>query len=209
MSEAQDKQPETPKEYDFFISYRGKDDAWAQWIAWQLKAAGFEVFLQAWNFQTGDNVIAKMQEGLTKSERAILLLSPHYFESPNTTAEWTAAIAKVLADKPEFVIPVLIEKCDLGLLAPYLYIDLNDIIDPAAARKRLLDGIKPNPGAPTTEPPFPRRSAAAPTPQSVPASPVRSQPSATFRSAVTITSPVATMRLSPSAALCFLANRLR
>jgi len=28
---------------DFFISYTGVDHAWAEWIAWQLQAAGYVV----------------------------------------------------------------------------------------------------------------------------------------------------------------------
>jgi hypothetical protein len=32
---------------DFFISYTGVDRAWAEWIAWQLEAAGYTVVLQA------------------------------------------------------------------------------------------------------------------------------------------------------------------
>jgi TIR domain len=31
---------------DFFISLSGKDKVWGDWIAWQLKDAGFEVIYQ-------------------------------------------------------------------------------------------------------------------------------------------------------------------
>jgi hypothetical protein len=31
----------------FFISYTAADDAWAQWIAWQLEAAGYTARIQA------------------------------------------------------------------------------------------------------------------------------------------------------------------
>lgn len=30
---------------DFFVSYTGRDKAWAEWIAWQLEHAGFRVLI--------------------------------------------------------------------------------------------------------------------------------------------------------------------
>lgn len=38
---------------DFFVSYTGKDQAWAEWIAWQLQQSGRSVLLQAWHFHAG------------------------------------------------------------------------------------------------------------------------------------------------------------
>jgi hypothetical protein len=35
---------------DFFISYTAADQAWAEWIAWQLEAEGYTTVLQAWDF---------------------------------------------------------------------------------------------------------------------------------------------------------------
>jgi hypothetical protein len=35
----------------FFISYTGADQAWAEWIADQLEAAGHTTVLQAWDFR--------------------------------------------------------------------------------------------------------------------------------------------------------------
>jgi cephalosporin-C deacetylase-like acetyl esterase len=43
VSEAQDAQ-----RCDFFVSYTGADTAWAEWIAWQLKTAGYAVISQAY-----------------------------------------------------------------------------------------------------------------------------------------------------------------
>ncbi|MBV5337401.1 MAG: toll/interleukin-1 receptor domain-containing protein, partial [Deltaproteobacteria bacterium] len=37
-----------PKTKDFFISYTGADKNWAEWIAWQLEEAGYQVVIQAW-----------------------------------------------------------------------------------------------------------------------------------------------------------------
>ena len=35
--------PASIYEYDFFITYTSADRAWAEWIAWQLKSAGYRI----------------------------------------------------------------------------------------------------------------------------------------------------------------------
>jgi TIR domain-containing protein len=47
---------------DFFVSYTGADRAWAEWIAWQLEAEGYQVLVQAWDFEPGDNFVARMRD---------------------------------------------------------------------------------------------------------------------------------------------------
>jgi hypothetical protein len=47
---------------DFFISYNSADLAWAEWIAWQLEAAGFTTIVQAWDFRPGSNFVVEMQK---------------------------------------------------------------------------------------------------------------------------------------------------
>jgi hypothetical protein len=32
---------------DFFVSYTSADRAWAEWIAWQLEAEGYQVAIEA------------------------------------------------------------------------------------------------------------------------------------------------------------------
>jgi phage replication-related protein YjqB (UPF0714/DUF867 family) len=41
---------------DFFISYTGKDQKWAEWIAWHLEEAGYSTVLQAWDFHASRNL---------------------------------------------------------------------------------------------------------------------------------------------------------
>jgi hypothetical protein len=46
---------------DFFVSYTSADRAWAEWIAWQLEAEGYQVVVQAWDFCPGRDWIHEMQ----------------------------------------------------------------------------------------------------------------------------------------------------
>jgi len=63
---------------DFFISYNGADQRWAEWIGWQLEEAAYSVILQAWDFLPGSNFVVQMDRALTLAPRMIAVLSPQY-----------------------------------------------------------------------------------------------------------------------------------
>lgn len=48
---------------DFFVSYTSADGDWANWIAWELEAAGFTVLVQEWDFVAGSNWQFAMDRG--------------------------------------------------------------------------------------------------------------------------------------------------
>ena len=54
---------------EFFVSYTGADQAWAEWIADQLEAAGHPVVLQAWDFRPGENFVLRMNQALEQAEQ--------------------------------------------------------------------------------------------------------------------------------------------
>lgn len=126
---------------DFFITYNGKDQNWAEWIAATLEGAGYSTALQAWDFRPGDNFMAAMDHALATCRHTLGVLSPNYLTSVFTRAEWTAAYRQSLLGKPRAFIPVRVASCDVApLLGPLAYIDLVDIDEPEA-RRRLLDGV--------------------------------------------------------------------
>jgi TIR domain-containing protein len=67
---------------DFFVSYTGADRAWAEWVAWQLEQAGYQVIVQAWDFEPGDNFVARMRDALEHADRTLALISAAYLVSP-------------------------------------------------------------------------------------------------------------------------------
>jgi hypothetical protein len=54
---------------NFFISYTRADSVLAQWIAWQLEAAGYTTLIQAWDSRPGMNFLAWMNEAATDHEQ--------------------------------------------------------------------------------------------------------------------------------------------
>ena len=145
-----------PGQVDYFISYTSADRTWAEWIAWQLKEAGSSVVLQAWDMVPGLDFLHEMQKATTTAGRTLAVLSPAYFTSQFSEAEWRVAFADDPSGEQRRLIPVrVVDFQPAGLLATRIYIDLVGK-DRQAARAALLEGIKAQPAAvPTKEPVFP------------------------------------------------------
>lgn len=76
---------------DFFVSYTGADRPWAQWIAWELEAAGYSALIQAWDMPAGSNFVHEMHAATRSGARTIAMLSPASLASEFCEAEWGAA----------------------------------------------------------------------------------------------------------------------
>jgi hypothetical protein len=101
-----------PAQVDFFISYTAADRAWAEWIAWQLEAAGYTTVLQAWDFQPGTDFVHQMQRATQEADRTIAVVSPAYFGSQFGEAEWRVAFAKDPTGEHGLLVPVRVEVTD-------------------------------------------------------------------------------------------------
>jgi hypothetical protein len=157
---------------DFFISYTGNDEQWAEWIAWTLEAAGFSVIYQKWDFRPGSNFVLQMQRAAARCQRTIAVLSPQYLRSAYGAPEWSAAFVNDPEGLHQTLVPIRIAECEPdGLLKSILYIDLVGT-DDDEARGRLLDGVARRRAKPSSKPAFPgsnSRSAAPSFPASHPA----------------------------------------
>ena len=130
-----------PERRDFFISYTGVDQQWAEWIAMQLEEAGSTVFLQAWDFRPGSNFVDEMGRAAKAAERTLLVLSSAYLNSDYAFAEWAAAFRRDPRGRKGLLLPVRIEACEVEeLLGSIIYIDLVGL-EETEARERLLAGI--------------------------------------------------------------------
>ena len=110
---------------DFFISYTNPDQPWAEWIAWQLENAGYTTIIQAWDFHAGTNFVANMQRAMTESACTIAVITPAFFTSPYTEAEWTSAFSNDPAGaNRKFLMVRVGEVKPIGLLKTMVYIDL-------------------------------------------------------------------------------------
>lgn len=140
-----------------FVSYNSADRAWAEWIAWHLEAADYDVVIQDWDFRPGSNFVLEMQRATAETDCTLAVLSPSYLDASYTHPEWAAAFARDPEGKERRLVPVRVEPCELtGLLAQIVYIDLVGL-DEAAAREYLLTRLALGRARPLKPPPFPGR----------------------------------------------------
>jgi tetratricopeptide (TPR) repeat protein len=140
---------------DFFVSYTSADRAWAEWIAWQLEAEGYQVIVQAWDFTAGRDWTHEMQHATSTAERVVTVLSAAYLRSAHREAEWRVFYAQDPSGEQALLVPVRVDKVDPpGLLKTRIYVDFVDQ-DSAGARTALLAAARGARNKPTQEPEFP------------------------------------------------------
>lgn len=71
----------------FLTRYTSADRAWAEWVARQLEQAGYQVIVQVWDFEPGDNLVVRMRDALEQADRTLALISAAYLASPYCTDE--------------------------------------------------------------------------------------------------------------------------
>lgn len=130
------------KTKDFFISYTSVNKEWAEWIAWTLEqSGGYTCILQSWDFVPGQDFMQQMRRAVDASEQIIAILSNDYLESAFAGAELNAAFVKDPLGLKRILIPVRIQKCELGgMLEGRIFIDLVDK-EKIIAKRDLLAGI--------------------------------------------------------------------
>ena len=151
-----------PGSVDFFVSYTSADRPWAEWIAWELEAAGYSTLLQAWDMRPGSNFVLEMHRAAQAGERTLVVLSPAFLESGYGGAEWAAAFVADPTGEQRKLVPVRVRDCEpRGLLKAVVYVDVVGLSEPAS-RDALLAGVRMRRAKPPDAPGFPGREARAP-----------------------------------------------
>jgi TIR domain len=154
---------------DFFVSYTGANEGWAEWIAWELEEAGYTTFTQAWDFDAGAHFVNEMHRATQLASRTIAVLSHTYVESSYAHAEWQEAWRTDPTGSERKLLAFRVEDCPRpGLLGQLVSVDLFGV-DQETARTRLLAAVRrgrrkpplppgfPAQESPSTQPPFPGR----------------------------------------------------
>jgi tetratricopeptide (TPR) repeat protein len=140
---------------DFFVSYTSADRPWAEWIAWELEAAGYHVVVQAWDMPAGSNFVHEMHEATRSGARTIAVLSPAFLASGFCEAEWGAAFRSDPVGRERRLVPVRVRECNPdGLLGSVVYADVVGLSE-QASRDALLAAVSAVRGKPPEAPAFP------------------------------------------------------
>ena len=101
--------------YDVFLSHASEDTAWCETLAERLRNDGVRVWLDKWELQPGDHLLARLNDGLKKSRKMVAVWSASYFRDDKV---WTLAESfsqqhgdALSHDRP--IIPVLMQDCDI------------------------------------------------------------------------------------------------
>ncbi|MCK9878693.1 protein kinase [Frankia sp. Ag45/Mut15] len=125
--------------WDFFIAHASADQQWADWIAWELEAAGYQVLLQAQEGAARSRWTADLRDGIRHCAQVLVLLSGSGPASVVEQIGWGATHDAEAETHTGRFVPVRVEDCphsDPPGTAPVL-----DLFGYSAdtARKTLLD----------------------------------------------------------------------
>lgn len=113
-----------------FVSHSSKDKPIVDRIVSDLKKEGISVWYDKFEIEAGDNIVEKVNEGLKDSKYFLIVLSPNALASSWVVEETSFAVLQQITSRGVFVIPILIEDCDIPpLLKHKKYVDFRRSYD--------------------------------------------------------------------------------
>jgi hypothetical protein len=107
-----------------FISHRSADTALAEKLAIEIRMASHTVWLDTWEIAIGDQIVEKMNEGLTGPTYLVLCYSALGM-APWMNIEWTSTLARQLNGEGVKILPARLSGNDSpAILAGTKYADL-------------------------------------------------------------------------------------
>lgn len=111
--------------YDFFMSYVPADEAWADWIAWQLEerlrldGRKPKLFVRSWDIVAGRNETDSRQRALIASTRLVAILTPEYLAiTSDGAAEWQPVWSQDPRGLKRLLVPVRVKECQPERVSP-------------------------------------------------------------------------------------------
>jgi tetratricopeptide (TPR) repeat protein len=98
-------------EYHVFVSYRSTDRVWAKDLVTRLEGVGFKAFIDDKELVPGTRLAHTLQDALSKSKAAVVLMSQGWLESPWCQEESNVLLHRLIEDPNFRVIPIRIDDC--------------------------------------------------------------------------------------------------
>jgi len=110
--------------FDVFLSHSSRDAPAVRAVAERLRADGLRVWFEDWQLGPGDNVPAKIEEGLEQSRALVLCMSANAFGSDWAQLESYAFRFRDPLNQERRFIPLRLDESPIrGSLAQFLYIN--------------------------------------------------------------------------------------
>lgn len=104
------------KDMKVFISHATRDLEFARALATDIMDKGYNVFLDDWSIDLGENIINKINEGLEESQILIPIISESFIESVFCLDEWTSFYMRFAKTRQNSILPLLIDETDIPTL---------------------------------------------------------------------------------------------
>lgn len=159
------------QDYDLFLSHATEDKGWVLPLAERLKSANVRVWLDAWEILPGDNIVTKINDGISRSRQMAVVWSRIYFDDKKTwtIAEQTSRGYIDAAAQKRLLIPLKKEDCQVPpLCESLLWIDFRNDDQFEAGIEQLIGALVRTPllSASASAPASPVRSSPTPAPAS-------------------------------------------
>ncbi|MEU6748179.1 toll/interleukin-1 receptor domain-containing protein [Spirillospora sp. NPDC046719] len=99
-----------------FMSYSHSDSDFVDKLAMQLVQSRVYVWLDRWELQVGDSLLARIESAITAASALLVILSKTSVNSPWCKLEINAGLMRELSEKKVVVLPVVIDDCDIPIL---------------------------------------------------------------------------------------------
>lgn len=102
---------------DLFLCHGGADKAWVRELGARLEAEPIgnrmiDVFLDDWDIDHGENIVSKIDQGLTEARFVAVVLSPSMLKREWPEAEWTARFMSDPTGRRSQLLPILLHDRD-------------------------------------------------------------------------------------------------
>src|SRR6266566_169897 len=92
-----------------FCSYREGDRARVGDFVTRLRSAGFDAWFDVWEVAAGDDIVARMDEGIDGCHAALIFISATWFDGTWARDEYTALVLRKVEDGIR-LIPVMLDE---------------------------------------------------------------------------------------------------
>jgi hypothetical protein len=102
---------------DLFLCHTGADKAWVRELAKRLEAEriggrAIDVFFDEWDIDGGENILAKIEEGLRASRFVAVVLTPAMTRADWPTMEWQTQVHQDPSGRNARILPLLLKTYD-------------------------------------------------------------------------------------------------
>ena len=98
-----------------FLCHSSADKPFVDRLATDLTQMNVGVWYDKWEIKVGDSILAKISEGIESHDYLVIVLSKNSVQSDWVRLELNAGLMKELENKEVFVLPILLENCEVPI----------------------------------------------------------------------------------------------